>query len=198
MLKEFVPRRFSRAVIIGRRASLTTGGRLRRAPSAASIRVFDVAYAASRIFGFRQIPVAVAIAVATACTPHTARHDGVFTPCPSTPNCVSSLAPAEDRVHFVEPLSFSGASRPAFACLQAVLAHMPGASRVSAGDDRAHWVFTTRWLRFRDDVHIRLVAQEGVIHIRSASRIGYGDMGVNRARVEAVRRAFAQTCRDRD
>lgn len=154
-------------------------------------------YAVSRSVGFQNVLVAVALAAATACTPHTARHGGVFTPCPSAPNCVSSLAPAEDRVHFVEPLSFSGTSRPAFACLQAVLAHMAGTTQVSAGDDRAHWVFTTRWLRFRDDVHILLVAQEEVIHIRSASRIGYGDMGVNRARVEAVRRAFAQTCRGR-
>ena len=142
--------------------------------------------------------MAVAIVVATACTPHTAPYGGVLTPCPSGPNCVSSLAPAEDSVHFVEPLSSSEASPPAFACLQAILAHMPGATQVSARDDRAHWVFTTRWLRFRDDVHILRVAQEGVIHIRSASRLGYKDMGVNRARVEAVRRAFAQTCRDRD
>lgn len=152
----------------------------------------------SRIFWFQSVLVAMTLAAATACTPNTAQHGGVLTPCPSTPNCVSSLAPAEDKVHFVEPLSFSGDSQPAFACLQSVLAHMPGATGVSAEGGRAHWVFTTSWLRFRDDVHVLLVAQEGVIHIRSASRIGYGDMGVNRARVETVRRTFAQTCRGQD
>lgn len=101
-------------------------------------------------------------------------------------------------MHFVEPLTFSGEERQAFACLQSVLARMPGATRLSAEEGRAHWVFTTPWLRFRDDVHLLLAAKQGPIHVRSASRIGYGDMGVNRARVERIRRAFAQGCRGDD
>ena len=53
--------------------------------------------------------------------------------------------------------------------------------------------YRTALLGFTDDVEARLAADQGVIHLRSASRVGYGDMGVNRKRVERIRRLYEAT-----
>jgi uncharacterized protein (DUF1499 family) len=52
--------------------------------------------------------------------------------------------------------------------------------------------FTTRLVRFVDDVELRMVSTDGIIHVRSASRVGYSDLGVNRRRVEKLRTLFNQ------
>jgi len=105
---------------------------------------------------------------------------GALAPCPASPNCVSSQAPDDDATHHVAPLPDVPRDR-----LLDVLEAQPRAEIVVADGDVVHVVFTTRLLRFRDDVH--LSRGDGVWHVRSASRLGYGDMGVNRRRVEALR-----------
>jgi uncharacterized protein (DUF1499 family) len=52
--------------------------------------------------------------------------------------------------------------------------------------------FTSRLFRFVDDVEFRMVSTDGIIHVRSASRVGYSDLGVNRRRVEKLRTLFNQ------
>ena len=58
-------------------------------------------------------------------------------------------------------------------------------------------VFKTRLMRFRDDFEARLDAEAGRIHVRSASRLGYSDLGANRKRVEALRSAWSAALGER-
>lgn len=74
--------------------------------------------------------------------------------------------------------------------LRAVVEGMSGAHVIRFDSRSMHAVFVTRWLRFRDDVHFALDDERGVIHVRSASRVGHSDLGTNRRRVEAIRTAF--------
>ena len=61
----------------------------------------------------------------------------------------------------------------------------------ASDEDSLHVEFTSWLLRFVDDVDAVIDPDAGVIHVRSASRVGYSDLGVNRKRVEAIRSAFA-------
>ena len=110
-------------------------------------------------------------------------------PCPNSPNCVSSLAP--DDAHRVDPIRFTGAPADALARLRAVVEAMPRAKVTRIDGDSLHAEFTSWLLRFVDDVDAVVDPDAGVIHVRSASRVGYSDLGVNRKRVEAIRTAFA-------
>jgi uncharacterized protein (DUF1499 family) len=108
--------------------------------------------------------------------------------CPSSPNCVSTAAPAEDAVHHIEPLTFDGDIAVAIARMRAIVEAMPRTALVESTPTRLRYTFTSRIWRFVDDVD--LVFSPGRIDIRSASRVGYGDMGANRARVDALRAAW--------
>lgn len=114
---------------------------------------------------------------------------GRLAPCPASPNCVSSEA--TDEVHAIAPLRIRGDADAAWKGLAAHLAGLPRVEVVTAENDYLHAVFTTRIMRYRDDVELALDAAAGAIRVRSASRVGYGDMGVNRARVESIRTALA-------
>ena len=111
-------------------------------------------------------------------------------PCPSSPNCVSSVA--TDPGHRIEPLAFVGRSNEAMGRLRDTIAAMPRARVTSSTGSSLHAEFTSRLFRFVDDVDCVLDAAAGVIHIRSASRTGYSDLGVNRKRVEQIRADFAR------
>lgn len=111
-------------------------------------------------------------------------------PCPSSPNCVSSVAP--DDAHRVDPIAFSGTGAAALARLRSVIEAMPRTRITRADADSLHAEFTSWLLRFVDDVDCVVDEAARVIQIRSASRVGYSDLGVNRKRVEAIRAAFAR------
>ncbi len=106
-------------------------------------------------------------------------------PCPESPNCVSSQD--ADAGHAIEPLRFEGAPEAAFAALAALVAAQPRVEIVASDARWLHATFRTRWLRFTDDVEFLLDAEARCIHVRSASRVGYSDLGANRRRVEALR-----------
>jgi uncharacterized protein (DUF1499 family) len=114
---------------------------------------------------------------------------GKLAPCRPTPNCVSSQA--SDPEHFVEPLRFAGTSAGAMGALGKALEAMEGVRIVRADPGYLHAEFTSRWLGFVDDVEFALDEGARVIHVRSASRLGRRDFGVNRARVEAIRARLA-------
>ena len=109
--------------------------------------------------------------------------------CPNSPNCVSSAA--TDESHRIEPIRFSGSPDAALARLRAVIEAMPRARVTRADAGSLHAEFTSWLLRFVDDVDCVVDAAAGVIQVRSASRVGYSDLGVNRKRVEQIRAAFA-------
>lgn len=112
-------------------------------------------------------------------------------PCPDTPNCVSSQAPAGDHRHFIEPLAFSGDSRAAWQSLHRALGAMPRTRVIEDSGDYLHAEATSLVFRFVDDLECLMDESASVIHVRSASRVGHGDMGVNRKRVEKLRALMA-------
>lgn len=112
---------------------------------------------------------------------------GRLSPCPGTPNCVCSDCSREAA--FVLPLVWEGDANVAWARAQMAVIDLGGEiSRVENGYLAA--TFRTPLFRFVDDVEMRLDREGGVIHIRSASRVGRSDLGTNRARVEAIRSRF--------
>lgn len=113
-----------------------------------------------------------------------------FAPCPSSPNCVSS--DATDALHAIEPLRLRGEPGAAWTALVAHLASLERVEIVRKHDDYVYAVFTTRLMRYRDDVEFELDRERGVVRVRSASRVGYGDMGVNRERIESIRSVLAE------
>lgn len=114
---------------------------------------------------------------------------GRLAPCPESPNCVSSEA--TDEVHAIAAYRIRGDADAAWKALAAELATLPRVEVVRDEDGYRQAVFTTRLMRYRDDVEFGLDRDAGVIRVRSASRIGYGDMGVNRERIESIRTALA-------
>ena len=103
-------------------------------------------------------------------------------PVPSSPNAVSSRADAGDRQHYVAPLATT------LDAVKAEMAKLPRTTLVGEADGYLHYVCVTAVMRFRDDVEFE--ADGDVVHVRSASRLGYSDLGVNRKRVEQLRGAL--------
>lgn len=110
--------------------------------------------------------------------------------CPESPNCVNSQAQASDDEHAIAPLAFEGDPDEAFARLLALATEDDGAELLAREGDWVHLVYRTRFLRFADDVELLLDREAGVVHVRSASRVGYSDLGANRKRIEALRARF--------
>ena len=112
---------------------------------------------------------------------------GRLKPCPDTPNCVNSQATG---AHAVAPIAFADSPLAALQRMARVLESMPRTRIVerTAGYLRAE--ASSRIFGFVDDVELLLDAEARVLHVRSASRLGYSDLGVNRRRIEAIRAAF--------
>lgn len=113
----------------------------------------------------------------------------IFAACPSRPSCVSSVA--TDEGHRIAPLNYSGDATAAREKLERVVRALPGTRIVRATPEYLHVLYVTPTMHFHDDVEL-LVQGHGMIQVRSISRFGYSDHGVNRARVEALRTAFAK------
>lgn len=117
--------------------------------------------------------------------------NGDLAPCPDTPNCVSSQA--TDNEHGVDPLSYTGSVADAREQLLAVLNGMPRSEIVTQTDTYIHAVFRSATMGFPDDTEFVFDTDANVIHVRSAARMGAGDMGVNRNRVQAIRDQFQKS-----
>jgi uncharacterized protein (DUF1499 family) len=114
-------------------------------------------------------------------------HDGRLAPCRRTPNCVSSQADPADSVHYIAPIPFKGAPVEAMAAVRKAVDEMPRATIVRHEPDYLYAEFRSRWLGFVDDVEFAYDDKAGLIQLRSASRLGRRDFGVNRGRIEAIR-----------
>jgi uncharacterized protein (DUF1499 family) len=110
--------------------------------------------------------------------------------CPDKPNCVCTQA--TDERHAIPPLRYTGSAAEALANLKAVLAARPRTTLVTATDTYLHGECRSRLFRFVDDVEFLIDDAEKVIHFRSASRAGHSDLGVNRQRMEGIRKAFEE------
>lgn len=117
-----------------------------------------------------------------------------FPLCPSTPNCVSSLV-EENSEHYIEPLTFSATPEQAWtgnmAPFKEVLLALPRSTLLHEEGNKLVVSYESRIFGFEDQLAIE-VRVDGTVHVRSASRVGYSDLGVNRERVESLREQFAQ------
>lgn len=114
--------------------------------------------------------------------------NGHLADCPDSPNCVCSHA--KDEEHAFGPLPFSGSAAAARDRLKAAVSSLSGARMIRETDNYLYYEFTTPLMGFVDDVEFLLDADSQTVHCRSASRLGYSDLGVNRNRMEAIRRKF--------
>jgi uncharacterized protein (DUF1499 family) len=116
--------------------------------------------------------------------------DGKLAACKQRLNCVSSQADPADAQRYVAPIPFRGTMTQAMAAARRAVERMPRATVVSQGANYLHAEFTSRILGFVDDVEFTFDEAAGLLHVRSASRLGRRDYGVNRNRVEALRAAI--------
>jgi uncharacterized protein (DUF1499 family) len=98
----------------------------------------------------------------------------------------------EGSYHKIEPFRFEGDGQLAFARLRTLLAELPACKLVRSEPNYMHLECETALLRFVDDVEFALSTKDSLIHVRSASRLGRKDFGVNRARIEFLRQKFNQ------
>lgn len=112
--------------------------------------------------------------------------DGKLAPCPSSPNCVSTQAEADDSYHHMDPIPFTGSPADTQAKILAAIQAMPRTKVVTADPTYIHAEFTSGIMRYVDDVEFSIDADAGLINFRSASRMGYGDMGANRKRMNEL------------
>lgn len=113
--------------------------------------------------------------------------DGRLARCKSSPNCVSSQADPGDAEHYIAPIAFAGGAPQAMAALRRALEGMQRCTVIRHDANYLYAEFRSKLLGYVDDVELVHDASAGVIHVRSASRLGRRDFGVNRARVEAIR-----------
>jgi len=113
-------------------------------------------------------------------------HDNELAACPNSPNCVSSSASRTEQR--VEPFPSNGEPLAAFQRLIELIKAHPQANLVSHTDRYLHAEF--RAFVFIDDFEAHLPINSANIDIRSASRLGHSDLGANRRRVNALRKAF--------
>jgi uncharacterized protein (DUF1499 family) len=115
--------------------------------------------------------------------------DGRLAPCKRTPNCVSSQADPADREHYIAPIAFRGSMQD----LRRAVESMERATVISAERNYLYAEFRTKLMRYVDDVELYYDEKQGMVHVRSASRLGRRDFGVNRNRIEALRRIIGRT-----
>ena len=125
---------------------------------------------------------------------------GRLQPCdPERSNCVCSQHKLEGRSlgpHYVQPFPYVGDAGDAMTRVIAVLMQQPHCYIAVNRPDYIHAEFSTEKLGLVDDVEFLLSAPEQVIHVRSASRLGMTDFGLNRARVKELREAFDEADED--
>lgn len=114
--------------------------------------------------------------------------NGHLTPCPQSPNCVSSESLDVD--HQIDPLTYEGTVQETFEKLKMVIETMDNAEIITAENPYLYAEFTIPVFGFVDDVEFYLDSEQHQIQVRSASRLGESDLGVNRRRVETIRAMF--------
>lgn len=115
---------------------------------------------------------------------------GHLTPCPSSPNCVSS--DAGDTAHYVDPLRLVVPEERAWPAVRTAVLALRGVHIVSETAVYLHAECRSALFGFIDDLELLLRQDDSVIAVRSASRLGYSDLGVNRRRVEHLRAVLAR------
>ena len=117
--------------------------------------------------------------------------DARLTPCPTSPNCVSS--DDRDPEHQIAPFVLEGTTAEAWTTAHSLISALPGTEIVTETPDYLHAECRSAVFGFIDDLELHLRPGEGIIAIRSAARSGKYDFGVNRKRIEELRRALQKS-----
>ncbi len=140
----------------------------------------------------KQIQIVLSILILlTGCTgviPQLGIENGQLTQCPTTPNCVSSQA--KDKKHYIEPMLTAGTPLEVKNHILKILTEFKRSKIIVAEENYIKAQFTSKVFRFVDDVELYFPdtkSKEMTIHVRSASRVGRSDFGVNRKRIEQIR-----------
>ncbi|NEO25719.1 MAG: DUF1499 domain-containing protein [Kamptonema sp. SIO4C4] len=110
---------------------------------------------------------------------------GQLAPCPSSPNCVNSQS--DDPTHAIAPLQYKGNGTDTLAQIKALVEKRDRTNIKAATDNYLYAEFISRWMGYVDDVEFWVNPEEKQIEVRSASRLGESDLGVNRQRIETLR-----------
>jgi uncharacterized protein (DUF1499 family) len=113
-------------------------------------------------------------------------NNGKLTACPSTPNCVNSQISANDSQK-IEPIKFTGDISTTIAKLKQSISSMPRTSIIKETNNYLYVEFASKLMGFVDDVEFYVDNDNKLIQVRSASRLGESDWGVNRQRIEEIR-----------
>lgn len=105
-------------------------------------------------------------------------------PCPKSPNCVSSEA--ADADHRIAPLALEMPAEKAWPIVREVVGGWPRTRILVEEADYLHAECVTALVRFVDDLELLLNAERSEIAVRSASRVGWWDLGTNHRRVAAL------------
>ncbi|MFC1589733.1 DUF1499 domain-containing protein [Pseudomonadota bacterium] len=117
-------------------------------------------------------------------------HEGKLSACPSSPNCVSS--DASDEGHKVLPFQFNIPAADAWQAARQAALTLPRTTIITETSDYIHAECSSAIFGFVDDLELHLRPSNGIIAVRSASRLGYSDLGVNRKRVELLRSSLSK------
>ena len=112
--------------------------------------------------------------------------NGQLKHCPTSPNCVSSQAGTEDERHFIAAIPYTGEKQDTLSRLLLVIQSMDRTKIAECAEGYLRVEFSSAHLGFVDDVEFYF-PEASFIHVRSASRMGYGDLGVNRERIERIK-----------
>lgn len=114
-------------------------------------------------------------------------NDGKFAPCLTTPNCVSSQANINDPQHYIAPIKYESDAITTQVKLKELLESQKLTKIVTQTDGYIYAQFTSQLMGFIDDVEFYFTPEAKLIQVRSASRLGESDLGVNRQRIEQIR-----------
>lgn len=134
------------------------------------------------------LPILIVIAMTTSIE---AKSENKLPLCPKSPNCVSTQAADSD--HLIAPFKIKGEPQAAWAALKKALLDQSRTVITKETDNSLHAETTSLVFRFVDDIDATLDRDARQIHIRSASRVGYYDLGVNRRRIQALRTKMQET-----
>ena len=113
---------------------------------------------------------------------------GRLAPCPDTPNCVNSQS--ENPLHYINPIAYNSTPAQALADLKTLIENLDRAKIITITGNYLYAEFTSSFWGFVDDVEFLIAPNAKVIQVRSASRLGKSDLGVNRKRIEMIRTKF--------
>lgn len=118
--------------------------------------------------------------------------EGQLKACPNSPNCVSTQSDENDKLHYIAPLTFDASVDAVQAALLDIVQAMPRSTLITNEANYLHFELRSALMGYVDDLEIYIDADNSVVHMRSAARLGQGDLGANRNYLKSVQEKFNQ------